>query len=413
MAEAADKSSATRVVRRLRAAGFAALFAGGCVRDMLLGRRSSDYDVATDATPEQVRRLFRRVLLVGAKFGVAIVLDGGRKVEVATFRSDASYSDGRRPDSVTFSDPRHDAERRDFTINGMFFDPLSGQVIDYVGGQQDLERRVIRTIGDPAQRFGEDYLRMLRAVRFAVRLGFDIEPRTASAVRRLSDRIVKISGERIFDELGKMLVEPSARQAVETLDELGLARHVLGEVYCQPALWRAALERVGQVAARRDLWLTLGALLMDLEARQISAIIRRWGGANDLRDALAFFAARRDDWRTAATWELAAFKRLIAHPQFGRLRRLWRLRERAATGQVAQSLRIARRARAIPADRVSPPPLLSGSDLIAMGLSEGPRLGRILNALYTAQLNEEIHTTADARELAHRLMADAKPGGDR
>ncbi|HOF19074.1 MAG TPA: CCA tRNA nucleotidyltransferase, partial [Phycisphaerae bacterium] len=164
MARPADKATATWVVRRLREAGFQALFAGGCVRDMLLGIRCNDYDVATDAVPDQVRALFGRVLLVGAKFGVAMVLHRGRKVEVTTFRSDLSYSDGRRPDGVRFSTPEEDARRRDFTINGMFYDPLDGRVIDFVGGRDDLRRRVLRTIGRADERFAEDYLRMLRAV---------------------------------------------------------------------------------------------------------------------------------------------------------------------------------------------------------------------------------------------------------
>jgi len=214
MAKPATKSTALWVLRRLRSAGFQALLAGGCVRDMLLGVRSVDYDVATDATPRQVKRLFRHVLLVGAKFGVAMVIHRGRKVEVTTFRSDLSYSDGRRPDAVRFSTARQDAQRRDFTMNGMFYDPVADEVVDYVGGRKDLKAGIVRTIGRPDKRFAEDYLRMLRAVRFAVGLGFRIDPATAAAVRKHARGISAISGERIFDELNKMLSRDSAGEAL-------------------------------------------------------------------------------------------------------------------------------------------------------------------------------------------------------
>jgi len=203
MTKHADKATGMWVIRKLRAAGFGALFAGGCVRDMLMNARPADYDITTNATPQQVAKIFSRVVMVGAKFGVAIVMRQSRQVEVATFRSDLSYSDGRRPDAVKFSTPREDALRRDFTINGIFYDPIAREVIDYVGGRKDITARVIRTIGDPERRFAEDYLRMLRAVRFSVRLGFEITPPTISAVRKYAKKISNISGERICDEIGR------------------------------------------------------------------------------------------------------------------------------------------------------------------------------------------------------------------
>src|SRR2546423_12854917 len=202
-----ERDFAVRVVQRLRDAGYQALWAGGCVRDELLGLVPKDYDVATDATPEQVRRLFRRTVAVGAAFGVVEVL-GPRplKVQVATFRSDVSYSDGRRPDRVVFSSAREDALRRDFTINGMFFDPLTDQLIDYVGGQEDLRARVLRAIGDPVRRFTEDKLRMLRAVRIATRFDLTLDEATATAVRAMAPEIRAVSAERIAEELRKLLV---------------------------------------------------------------------------------------------------------------------------------------------------------------------------------------------------------------
>src|SRR4051812_43094736 len=207
-----ERDFAVDVVRRLRGAGHQALWAGGCVRDELLGLTPKDYDVATSARPEEVRGLFRRTVAVGMSFGVVEVLGpytsaGRLLVQVATFRSDGVYSDGRRPDSVVFSSPREDALRRDFTINGMFFDPIKGELIDYVGGQDDLRRQVLRAIGDPLQRFSEDKLRLLRAVRIAARFGLEVERGTADAIRAMADQIGVVSAERIADEVRKMLVD--------------------------------------------------------------------------------------------------------------------------------------------------------------------------------------------------------------
>ena len=396
MADAATKSTALWVVRRLRRAGFEALLAGGCVRDTLLGRRSDDYDVATDATPRQVKRLFGHVLLIGAKFGVAVVLRDKRKVEVATFRSDLSYSDGRRPDGVRFSSPEEDARRRDFTINGMFYDPLAGEVIDYVGGRRDLAGRVIRTIGNPDERFAEDYLRMLRAVRFAVRLDFAVAPATAAAIRRHAHRIVAISGERIFDELSKMLSAPSAGRALGLMGELRLLRHVLGEVCEVPGMADAARQRVGAVARRKDLTLAMGALLGDLPRRTIASMIRRWGASNDLCGALQWLAAHADDWRDVGRMSLAEFRRLAGHGQFPRLRVLWRLRERAECGRERCARLAGRRLREIPDGVALPAPLVKGADLLEMGLCEGTRLGGVLREAYEAQLNGRLRSRGQA-----------------
>jgi len=399
----ATKSTALWVVRRLREAGFEALLAGGCVRDMLLGRRSNDYDVATDATPQQVRRLFRRVLMIGAKFGVAMVIHEGRTVEVTTFRSDLSYSDGRRPDGVRFSTAREDALRRDFTINGMFYDPVAREVIDYVGGRIDLDRGLVRTIGRPDERFSEDYLRMIRAVRFAVRLGFRIAPATRQAVARHAGKIASISGERICDELSKMLAAPSAGEAVTLLGKLALAAAILPELV-DAGLWKAAAQRVQAVARRHDLTLAMGALLMDLPVAAIRKRLRAWGASNDLRDSLCFLAAHRDAWREASEMPLCDFKRLVAAPDFRRLQTLWRIREEAESGRQTHARRITRRIATIDATQVAPKPLLTGDDLREMGMREGPALGTVLRAIYDAQLNEEIASRRDATALAKRMI---------
>jgi poly(A) polymerase len=411
MAEAAGKVTALWVLRRLRAAGHQALFAGGCVRDMLLGRPVTDYDVATDASPSQVRGLFRRVLLVGEKFGVAMVIHRRRKVEVATFRSDLSYSDGRRPDGVRFSTPREDALRRDFTINGMFYDPVAREVIDYVGGRGDLAAGVIRTIGKPDERFAEDYLRLVRAVRFAIRLGFDIDPDTAAAVAKFAPRIAAISGERIFDELSKMLSLPSAAEALRKLSELGLAVHILGGLACDKDLWAAAVDCVAAVAGRKDLTLTLAAMLAELPARKVAGMIRRWGAANDLRDALVWLGQHRDDWRGLGEMPLSSFRKLAGHGQFARLRALWRVRARLADGATragSMNRLVTRRLREIPGGEALPEPLVTGADLIAMGLTPGPAMGKALREAYDAQLNLEVRTRREALARAERISREEK-----
>jgi poly(A) polymerase len=411
MASPAPKATAVWVVRRLRAAGFEALLAGGCVRDMLLRRPCTDYDVATSATPDQVKRLFPRVLLVGAKFGVAMVIHDSRKVEVATFRSDLSYHDGRRPEGVRFTTSREDALRRDFTINGMFYDPVAKEVIDYVGGREDLRRKIVRTIGEARQRFAEDYLRMLRAVRFAVGLGFELHAAAAEAIRETAGRIEQISGERVFEELWKMLQKPSAADAMRMLADMGLARHVLPEMFLSDGIWQRGVERVGAVAAKRDPLLSLAALVWELPPEAIAKIIRRGGQSNDLKESLAWMAVHRDDWRRAPDMPLAEFKRLLACDDFECLHRLWAVEERKGHPSAPLARRIRARAKGIAPGQVAPPPLVTGSDLKAMGLTEGRLLGEILRRLYDAQLNEEIADRKEGVELAQKLMRELTAQG--
>lgn len=222
--------AATKLVRRLRESGFVAYFAGGCVRDALLGKKPKDVDIASDAEPEQVRSLFPRTVAVGAKFGVLRVLEGSFEFEVATFRSDGVYLDGRRPVSVTFSSPVEDAKRRDFTINGMFYDPIEDNVVDFIGGKLDLEHRLIRAIGDPTARFSEDHLRLLRGVRFAASLDFEIEKATWQAVRQNACQINTVSAERVRDELVKIFADPHRLRGLDLLDQSGLLQVVLPEV---------------------------------------------------------------------------------------------------------------------------------------------------------------------------------------
>ncbi len=403
------KTAALFVIRMLREHGHQALLAGGCVRDMLLGLESSDYDVATDAGPERVAEIFHRVLLLGARFGVAVVLYRKQQVEVATFRSDVSYSDGRRPDRVEFSNPREDALRRDFTINGMFYDPQTDEVIDYVGGKEDLAAGIVRTIGEPDRRFGEDYLRMLRAPRFAVRFDFRIDEQTARAIRENAPKIASISGERICDELTKMLSADSAARAAEQLEALQLAPAILPELFAdRDLLWARGLARLAVTAPQVDVVNNFAARLAELPIRSIRRIARRWGMSNQLSEAICFCAAHLDQLSAAAgPMPLADLKRLLADTNFPHLQSLWRAAESVDTGRTTESGRLEMRIRQIPPETIDPPELIDGHELMEMGLKQGPRIGQILRAVRDAQLNEQIEAPGQARDLARRLIDES------
>jgi len=408
MGKPATRKLAIWIIKRLRTAGFEALLAGGCVRDMLLGRRPADYDVATSATPDEVKRLFGHVLMVGARFGVAIVVRGGRAVEVATFRSDVSYSDGRRPDRVVFSSDREDAMRRDFTINGMFYDPVTDQVIDYVGGRRDLDKQIVRAIGDPAERFGEDHLRMLRAVRFAARLDFKLDDATARAIGRGAANLVSISGERIRDELEKIFRAPGACKAIEVAGELELTEPIFAPALSSQSQWAAAVARLAGVADQFEPTLSMAALLAEATGVQIRQLTRRWGTSNEVRATIGWLAGNLGAFATAAEMPLADFKRLMAHPAWPWLRKLWRAQERFETGRDSASRRASVRAGKIDSARVAPDPLLTGADLLKMGLDQGPGLGRILREVYELQLSEKIDSARQARAEARRRIDEAQ-----
>jgi len=410
MTKQADKATGMWVIRKLRAAGFQALFAGGCVRDMLMNARPSDYDIATDATPQQVGKIFTRVVMVGAKFGVAIVMRQSRCVEVATFRSDLSYSDGRRPDAVKFSTPRQDALRRDFTINGIFYDPIADEVIDYVNGQEDISARIIRTIGKPETRFAEDYLRMLRAVRFSIRLGFKITPPTTAAIRKYAKKISNISGERICDELGKILARKSAPDALELLENLGLAPEILPELFDgkDPALWTRAVTRVAQVKDAGDAMLNFAALLNDLSKTEISQIVRRWGASNQFKSTVTWCSEHRDDWQHAFDMPLCDLKRILASPNWLLLKRIWFAREQMQHGGRKLTNRAMQRIASIDPKLIAPERFVTGSDLMKVGLRESRAIGKILDKLYDEQLNENITSRRQALAAAKADIASSR-----
>jgi poly(A) polymerase len=445
-----DREFAVDVVRRLRQSGYEALWAGGCVRDELLGTLPADYDVATSARPEEVTRVFSRTVEVGASFGVVEVIgprrpDGTQpKVQVATFRSDGAYIDGRRPESVVFSSAKEDAERRDFTINGMFLDPLDGKVIDYVGGQKDLHAGILRAIGDPKARFREDKLRLLRAVRFATRFDFPIEPTTAAAIREMTAEMRVVSAERIADELKKMLTHPRRARAVRQLDELGLLRHVLPEVEDEMKglpqgppgaptgdLWEHTLQVLEVLDAPQ--WperglvsfpLAFAALLHDVGKKRAWArepgrhtfhghehIGKRLAGVACRRLKLSNVETARVEWLVlnhqylcdAPRMRPSKLKPILVHPGIGELLALHRA-DSVATGRSVEHVDFCERVlRVTPPGELNPPPLLTGDDLLALGWEQGPLFKTVLDAVREAQLEGTTKTKEDAIRLAENL----------
>lgn len=395
---------AVAIISRLADAGHVALLAGGCVRDLLRGADPHDFDVATDALPDRVCSLFRTTRKVGVQFGVVLVKQFGVWVEVATFRSDGSYADGRRPDHVTFSDARHDAQRRDFTINGMFLDPLSGRVVDYVHGRSDLERRVIRAIGDPAARFAEDHLRMIRAVRFAARLDFDIEPQTRDAMRAAAPRLVRVAAERVREELEKMLAHPGRATAFRLLSETGLL----------PWLWRdppwdatrtpAAIDRLGRLAGDATFEAALATMLAECPLSDVATRSRALALSNDQRQAVSWLVEKQAALDDPEAPDLAAFKTLMAHRSFADLRTIAESRYKALPDGPARRAQLAARIASISPNSIEPPPLVRGDDLIALGVPAGPWYRQVLDELYRRQLNEELRTRDESLAALREIM---------
>ncbi len=400
------RQAAERIVTTLRDAGHVAYFAGGCVRDALMGVEPKDFDVATDATPDQVSRLFRRTKKVGAKFGVVMVRLEGHELEVATFRSEGDYPDHRHPEQVQFTNAQADANRRDFTINGMFFDPVASRVIDDVGGQADLQARIIRAIGNPAERIEEDHLRMLRAVRFASRLGFTIEPATFDAIRCQAAGIQAISAERIRMELEQILADPNRERGWRLLHAVGLSAFLVeGLTFSDDDVDQAA-RRLAALPARASFPLALATVLHarpEPPARAVCIALRM---STAETDCVTWLLQKLPQARAADRLELADVKQLRADPRFEALVALLRA-EADAEGQAPTAAEtLARRADAIAAPDVSPAPFVSGDDLLARGVPPGRRLGRILETVFRAQLNEQIANRDEALAMAEGLIRD-------
>lgn len=444
----ADKQHATEILRTLRSRGFQAYFNGGCVRDLLLGREPADYDVATDAIPREVMSIFPETYAVGEQFGVVLVptkpetreeteTHGGRtSIEVATFRSDVGYSDGRHPDEVRFSkDPREDVQRRDFTINGMLMDPLTGEILDFVGGREDLSAGIVRAIGDPERRFTEDKLRMLRGVRFAARFDYEIEPTTFAAIEKLASKIHQVSQERVRDELTKMLTEGRARRAFELLDRTGLLREVLPEISAmkgveQPPQYHPEgdvfvhtmllLEKLPSGCSKTLAW---GALLHDVGkpptfrvapdrirfdghvevgVKMAAEICRRLRFSNDETEQILALVDNHMRFGDVMKMKQSTLKRFFRLPGFDEHLELHRIDCLSSHGLLDAYDYAREQRRAIPAEAIRPTPLVTGRDLIEAGYAPGPRFKEILGAVEDAQLEGKIESQEAAMEYVRR-----------
>jgi poly(A) polymerase len=400
---------ATEIVRQLRAAGHQTLLAGGCVRDLLLGQTPEDFDVATAALPEQVSALFRPTRQVGAQFGVVLVKRRRRWIEVATFRTDGPYLDGRRPVQVTPTDARHDALRRDFTVNGMFLDPLARQVIDYVGGRADLEARVIRAIGEPVARFDEDYLRLLRAVRFAARLGFPIEPATLAAIRSHAPTLAQVAAERVREELERMFLHPARQRAWGWLGDCGLLPYLWPGAGWQAAQIQRIDTLLGRLPAEAPFELTMAILLADRTPDDIERIARDLTLSNEQREMTMWLVAHQVDLDEPARPSLAELKRLMAQPAFAALHRLTAARYEDRPDADVRRNGLDARLRSIAPDTVQPEPFVRGDDLLQRGVAPGPAYKEILDALYTRQLDEVIRSRDEALAALEALLKERNP----
>jgi poly(A) polymerase len=391
------RQAAVNIIKRLHNGGYRALLAGGCVRDMLLGRAAKDFDVATDAQPAEVMKLFRRTLNVGAKFGVVIVLLEGRQVEVATFRTETDYADGRHPVKVEFAGAAEDAKRRDFTINGMFYDPLGREVIDYVSGQADLNSRIVRTIGVPQERFGEDYLRMLRAVRFATQLGFEIEAQTMAAICGNASKITGISGERIAMELEGILVHPDRAKGAKLLFGTGLAGAIFPGLSGEQQ--RAAIGVPGQLRRKVDFPLALTAFFAACPSESAIEKCRVLKLSRNQTRHIKFLLTNRGRLLDEQM-SLARLKLLLAEPYFRDLYELQRAIQKFTGGReaVAPLIALRRRIKALGDVELKPKPLLTGHDLIRLGAVPGPRLGQLAEEMYIAQLEGNLQTVTEAKQ---------------
>ncbi|MFH1747824.1 MAG: CCA tRNA nucleotidyltransferase [Planctomycetota bacterium] len=394
------------IVKRLVKAGHSALLAGGCTRDLLLGRQPTDYDVATDAPPERISALFRTTRMVGAQFGVVLVRQQRLWIEVATFRTDGPYRDGRHPDVVRFTNAREDARRRDFTVNGMFLDPLARTVIDYVGGQTDLEAGIIRAIGEPTARFEEDHLRLVRAVRFAARLAFEIEPVTLAAIRENADKLTRVAAERVCEELRKMLEHSSRQVAYRLLHETGLLPHLWPAATWEPTHIAAAEDLLGRLPADAGFELAFAALLADRPVQELERITRALTFSNEQRVNVAWLVQHRSDLQQPESCRLAALKRLMAHQVFHMLRQWTEVDYETRPDGPQRRAVLHQRLAAIPPESIAPAPFATGDDLAQRRLPPGPLYAEILDILYTRQLDESLRSRTEALAALDELLRE-------
>ena len=430
------EQTAREVAARLRERGHIAYFAGGCVRDIIRGETPKDFDIVTDARPEAVQKIFPRTYAVGAHFGVIIVLENGFQFEVATFRSDDAYIDGRHPSAVCFSSPEEDAKRRDFTINGMFYDPVAEEVIDFVGGRSDVAAKLVRAIGDPAQRFAEDRLRMLRAVRFATALDYKIDSQTWDALLASAPSINQISAERIRDELVRIFISPNRVRGWDLLDSSGLMRAILPELEAMKGVLQPEqFHPEGDVFQHTRLMLqflqetvsvplVFAVLLHDVAkpvtatvdktgrirfnehdrigAAMTEAIMRRLRFSGAEIEATVEMVRQHMVFKDVPKMRVAKLKRFMARPTFDDELELHRVDCESSHRMLDNYEFLLRKREEFANEPIIPPPLLRGDDLIALGLKPGPKFGEILEAVETRQLEGTLRTREEALEWVKR-----------
>ena len=441
-----ERDFAISVVQTLQTAGHQALWAGGCVRDELIGLTPKDYDIATDARPEQVQALFRRTLAIGASFGVVDVLgprvDGQHlRVQVATFRTDGGYSDGRRPDQVVFASAREDALRRDFTINGMFYDPITRQLHDFVGGQDDLQARVLRAIGEPEVRFEEDKLRLLRAVRIASRFELTIEPRTQAAIASMAGALPVVSAERIAEELRQLLVHPNRTRALNLLADLGLAAAIVPEILEMKGLpqglpsaprgdlWAHVMEVLNLIGPTPSFPLALGTLLHDIGkprtmdrseekftfyhhehvgARMADEMALRLKLSNAERERVVWLVEKHQYLAEATRMRPSKLKAVLGEPGIRELLTLHRA-DALASGKSVEHVEFCeQKLHEWSPEDLDPPALITGHDLRELGAVAGPMYKNVLDAVRESQLDGTVTTREEALELARQLIEEKR-----
>ena len=437
------RRQATRITRRLQDAGFSAFWVGGCVRDFLLGREPDDYDIATSALPEQVEVLFKRTVPVGRKFGVLLVLDGEQQFQVATFRAETDYQDGRHPEGVSFGNAQADAARRDFTVNGLFYDPVTRKLHDWIGGKNDLRSRLIRTIGPPEERFAEDHLRILRAVRFAAQLDFAIEPQTLAAIKAQADKLRSISAERVRDELIKLFDPPHAWRGLELLRETGLLDHVLPElaatIHCaqspdfhpEGTVFQHLVLMLKHLPGDADPSLPWAVLLHDV-AKPVTASVDALSGsihfygherigaemAEQILQRLRFPRKQIDEISKAVLSHMqfkdvpqmrkSTLRRLLLRPTFPLELELHRLDCVGSHGRLDIYEFLVQQAKELEHQPQIRPPLLRGNDLLALGMTPGPAMGTLLAEARELQLQDGLKTRTEATRWARKRLSGSE-----
>jgi len=441
------KQNALEIVKTLQEHGYKAFFAGGCVRDMIMGKESEDYDIATSALPEDIMKLFERTIPVGVQFGVVIVVKEGHNFEVATFRTEGSYTDGRHPDYVAFSTPEADVKRRDFTINGLLYDPVKNEILDYVGGQEDISKGIIRTIGNPAERFTEDKLRMIRAARFACRFNFPIHEDTRRAIIQLAQNIHVVSAERIREELEKILTGTNPHIGIKLLDELCLLEEILpevssmkgvrqpenfhpeGDVFVHTLLCLSKLAPVPEQGMERPSWtFAMGILLHDIGktitfeesdrirfnlhekvgADMTAKICDRLKTSNAEKDRIVWLVLKHLYFKDAQKMRLSKLKRLLAEEGYPELAELCRIDALASSGDLSDYHYCQEMFSKLSHEEVKPKPLITGHDLIDMGLKPGPVFKDILTKIEDEQLEGNLNTKEAAIEKVKTLIYQVK-----